>query len=122
MLFLLGVSPALPAANFRYDMPDRTVAAAMLKGPQFYDPSVVCNGGQLWLAWLDMVPGKGDRIWVGRRNGDGWAVKEQVSDSTGLLGESPVQRSAWAWVNARGRPVTDCSNRRNSGRLRACWG
>jgi hypothetical protein len=64
---------------FAYDEADQTVTAAMLEQPEFYDADVAVDGAGVWIAWLQFVPGEGDRLWVGRRDGDGWALKEQVT-------------------------------------------
>lgn len=103
-LAVLLVLGRLEAADFRYDTPDRTVAATMLKGAQFYDPSVVCKDGQLWMAWLELAGGKGDRIWVGRRDGQGWAVKEQVTAKPGRFARPTltVDAGGTMWLSYEG--------------------
>ncbi len=64
--------------RFVYDKADQIIEAGMLKGNDNYDPSVVSVDGKVWLAWLEFTAGKGDTLWVGKRNGDAWAVKEPV--------------------------------------------
>ncbi len=67
------------AEKFLYDAADRVLASTMLQGQECYDADVAAHGDQLWMTWLEFVPGEGDKLWIGRRQGDDWAVKEQVA-------------------------------------------
>ena len=80
-LLLAGLAPR--DEIFRYDAPGRSVAAALLDGPELYAPDLIRWGGGLWLTWLEFVPGKGDHLWVGRRGEDGWDQRERVSAEPG---------------------------------------
>ena len=67
------------ARNFLYDAADQTLTSTMLQGQECYDPDVAADDGQLWITWLRFVPGEGDQIWIGHRQGNDWAVREQVA-------------------------------------------
>lgn len=82
----LEAGPALKPAkpqDFLYDQAAETIPATMLPGSELYDPAIVVRGSDVWLAWLEYVPGRGDRVWVGKREGDGWEFKTQVTDKPG---------------------------------------
>jgi len=89
---LLSVSSSLGAgpadkpnkpSGFVYDQADETISATMLPGSELYDPGVAVRGNELWLTWLEYLPGRGDRVWVGKREGNTWALRSQVSDKPG---------------------------------------
>lgn len=63
---------------YLYDKADKTIKASMLEDREYYDPCVVNINNELWMAWLHFVPGEGDYIWIGLREGDSWKIKERV--------------------------------------------
>ena len=72
-----------PPADFLYDEAGETVDAAVFDNPRWYDADVVSSGGALWYAWLEFTPGKGDRVWVGSRDGGKWTPQNEVSGRFG---------------------------------------
>jgi len=70
---------------YQYDPADRSVAATLLEGRELYDPGIAVAPDGTWLCWLEFLPGNGDRMWVGRRGDDGWALREPVPDGDGRL-------------------------------------
>jgi len=84
-------APKVTGAHFLYDEAERPISAEMLAGGDFYDASIAAAKDGLWLAWLEFVPKRGDRLWVGRRGDKGWAVKECVIEPAGKLA-SPTLR------------------------------
>src|SRR5690554_6077360 len=59
-----------PAQLFLHDDADAIVEGRMLANPNAYDSSAASTADGLWLAWLEFVPGKGDQVWVARRDGE----------------------------------------------------
>ena len=58
---------------------------------------MAADDGQLWITWLESVPGEGDRLWIGRRRGNDWAVKERVEVEAAKLARPTLT------FDARGR-------------------
>lgn len=69
---------AQPAANFLYDTADQVVDATVLENPLRYDADAAVAGEAVWYAWLEFTPGKGDALWIGRRENGQWIVKNKV--------------------------------------------
>ncbi len=69
--------------HFYYDAADSSVAVEYLGNTEFYDPGVAVNDGEVWLTWLEFIPGEGDVIWVGKKDGDGWANQQKVIEQPG---------------------------------------
>jgi len=61
--------------DFLYDQADVTVDAEVLDSPLWYDADVADSGRRRIYAWLELVPGKGDRLWVGQRGEGRWKWK-----------------------------------------------
>ncbi len=74
----LGQTDGLGLPEFIYDEADQTIPAVMLDSPEYYDAGVAVDDEGTWVAWLEFVPGEGDRLLVGRREADGWAWKETI--------------------------------------------
>ena len=74
---------AAPQERFTYDQAGETISATMLAQRELYDPGLAVTAEGVWLTWLEFVPGKGDRIWVGRRSGAAWAVRKPVTPEAG---------------------------------------
>lgn len=72
--------PARPPADFVYDTADQTIAAHVLDDPHWYDGDLAARDGQRWFAWLHFTAGKGDQIWVGRRDKQTWQSRAKISD------------------------------------------
>ena len=85
-LLALLLSLTLPAAHsqepadyFLYDAADEAVAADVRSDPELYDAHVAVDGDSAWLAWLQFMPGSGDRLWIGRRSATGqWSYETCV--------------------------------------------
>lgn len=77
--------PDVKNGPFAYDRPDQALEAGMLEQPESYDPSVAALGDDLWVAWLEFVPGQRDRLWIGKRQGDQWSLKQPVADTPAKL-------------------------------------
>lgn len=94
-----------PAPNFSFDPGDERVDASMIDGSLFYDGDVAHHNGALWYAWLEFVPGEGDLVWIGRRQGDGWATRKQITASHGEYAAptltSDLQGRLWLTYEAR---------------------
>ncbi len=71
------------APFFFYDHPDETIHAAVLDNPLFYDAGVAPTREGLWMAWMELVPGKGDLLWMGLRGTNGWVKKTLVQSTPG---------------------------------------
>ncbi len=69
--------------DYVYDPADVTVAAEVLDEPLWYDADVASRDGQLWYAWLDFQPGRGDRVWVGRRQQGKWTQRAALPGEPG---------------------------------------
>jgi hypothetical protein len=93
--------PHRKAGAFLYDQADETVRAAMLDNAEYYAPSIACRDGEVWMAWLEFVPGEGDHLWLGRRNGGKWDVRKKVTDKIRL-----VFRSGEHWMGERFKAST----------------
>ncbi|EEF59401.1 DUF3604 domain-containing protein [Pedosphaera parvula] len=69
---------------FLYDPADQKIPATMLENELFYDAGVASTPDGLWLAWLELQPGKGDVLWVGCRKPDGsWSQKIRLNTEPG---------------------------------------
>jgi len=85
------------APFFFYDHPDETIHATVLENPLFYDAGAFSAKGGWLMAWLELVPGKGDRIWMGYRTTNGWSHKAVVEDAPGdYANPTPI-------IDAKGR-------------------
>jgi hypothetical protein len=67
--------------HFVYDTPDTSIPATTLEQELFYEPGILWKGDDLWLAWLEFLPGKGDVIWIGCKKGQTWKHKEQITEA-----------------------------------------
>ncbi|MCX7015481.1 MAG: hypothetical protein NTW86_23495, partial [Candidatus Sumerlaeota bacterium] len=74
--FAAAPSPSVKASLYGYDEA-RMIPASTLDSPEANDPSIAAGPDGLWMAWLEFVPGQGDTLHVGRRDGEGWALNEQ---------------------------------------------
>jgi len=105
-----GGGTAARAPDFQFDAADATVPATRLDNPLLYDGDVVSYMGELWLAYLEFVPGKGDRIRVKRHGGaevgvdlpaidryGEYAAPTLTVDGTGRLWLSYEARHADRW-------------------------
>lgn len=68
-----------PLPDFYYDPADATVAVERFPGDDNYQADLVAAEESIWVAWLEFVPGLGDRLWVGER-GEPWKRRTAVVD------------------------------------------
>ena len=91
---LYAHEPDTEPEYFVYDATDEVRAATVLGDPNRYDADVVSTDEGLLLAWLEFVPGEGDRVWVGlRRNGE-WVNKKSMTDSLAAYAGPTLTRDA----------------------------
>jgi hypothetical protein len=88
LAFALITSGPLRAAKtaepwFSYDQADETLPVTLLENSLAYDSAVAPSPQGLWVAWLELQPGKGDQLWIGLRNKDGWISKKKRSPAPG---------------------------------------
>ena len=69
--------------DFLFDKVDSTLKAKSLGGSLEYDADVVSLKNDLWYTWLEFMPGKGDMIWVGVRDGSNWKKRQCVTREPG---------------------------------------
>ncbi|MBW3600290.1 MAG: hypothetical protein KY475_23860, partial [Planctomycetes bacterium] len=86
-----------PPADFVYDPAGHAVASTVLEDAMWYDADVAASDGAVWYAWLEFTSGKGDRVWVGRRENGGWAQRTLATEQFGSYAHPTLT------VDARGR-------------------
>lgn len=98
-MLLSGVMAAPANGRFDYDPADETVPAVMIGHELCYDPHVAgsdgASGRGVYLTWLEFEPGRGDRIWIGRRliengaDGPEWLEVQCITPEPGMY-KSPT--------------------------------
>lgn len=68
---------------FHFDQADEIIPSTMLENPFAYDGGIAASTDGLWLTWLEFVPGKGDELWAGLHDKDGWRSKIKLSETPG---------------------------------------
>ncbi len=68
------------AKHFYYDKTSQTVAPQRLTGSSSYDADIESEAHNVWLTWLQFVPGEGDHLWVGKRNEIDWVIRKRLTD------------------------------------------
>ncbi len=74
--------------DFAYDKPDQTIEAKMMGGANEYEGDVASIGDAMWFTWLEFIPDKGDRLFVGT----GGADKRTSSVAIGRFGSYSYAR------------------------------
>ncbi len=83
-LFLAGVSSAheegdhadLP--DFSYDTADSKISSQVWDNPLLYDADLLAQDDQHWYAWLELLPGEGDVLWLGCKQGAEWINQQKL--------------------------------------------
>lgn len=78
---------------FSYDPAETVVDARMLKNPERYSPALATVNGELWLAYLQFVPGEGDHIRLGRLRWGRLMKNRQLTDSPGYYARPTLANS-----------------------------
>jgi hypothetical protein len=95
-------SPRFPEADFLYDAPDQTVSAKLLSSDRgaMYDGGIAELGGAVWLTWLEYQADAGDRVFVGRLEGDGILSRIEITNRPGVYANPRITAVSpdRAWV------------------------
>ncbi len=105
--------------DYHFDPADETIASKVLENELWYDADVCSLDEELWYAWLELTPGKGDQIWVGTRKNREWKLKTLITkdhreyknptltaDSQGQLWLSYEAREKNDWI-VMAQPLTE---------------
>ncbi|MFC1734664.1 hypothetical protein ACFL1X_01005 [Candidatus Hydrogenedentota bacterium] len=81
--------------GFVYDPPDQSITSTLLDGENSYDCDIVIRNDQLWLTWLEFVPGEGDCLCVGTRKNDKWVGKTRVTQLAGKYAKPTLTKNSF---------------------------
>ena len=92
-------------ADFSFDPADQIVSADVVAPANAYDGDLVAYRDQLWMTWLEYVPGKGDSIWLGVWHENEWQWKRKIFDQQGEFAAPTLtvddQQRLWLSYEAR---------------------
>ena len=100
---------AAKAEIYAYDSADETIVPTMLGEKDQYDSAVLAVDEGVWVAWLEFVPGRGDHVWVGLREGEAWKQKECATKQHGKYARPTLTRDSVGrtWLSYEAERVPD---------------
>jgi len=69
---------------YLYDDADETIEGTLLGNDLYHDGSVTIRGEEVWMAWLEFVPGEGEHLWIGQRGKKGWIFRKRMTEKPGI--------------------------------------